>query len=142
MDPDNPVVKLCAEGMKAEAEGRDDDARALFMQAWSESKDDYEACVAAHYVARHQKSTEDKLRWDREALKRAELTGDDRVRGFYPSLYLNLGHSYELLGDLAEAERYYDLAADRIGDLPAGRYRSMVEIGIAEGRKRLALMGE
>jgi hypothetical protein len=53
MDPNNPIVKLCAEGMRAEGDGRFDDARDLFMQAWSASQDDYEACVAAHYVARH-----------------------------------------------------------------------------------------
>lgn len=137
MDSDNPIVKLCAEGMKAEAEGRKDDAYALFRQAWTESRDDYEACVAAHYVARQQKRPEERLRWNREALERADSVGDDRVRGFFPSLYLNLGHCHEMLGNLVEARRYFDLAAERIGVLPSGRYRDMVENGIAEGRRRL-----
>ena len=53
MDLNNLVVKLCAEGMQAEFAGKLDDARALFMQAWEQSQDDYEACIAAHYVARH-----------------------------------------------------------------------------------------
>jgi len=141
MDPDNPVVKLCAEGMKAEAEGRNDDAHALFMEAWSGSKDDFEACVAAHYVARHQPNPEESLRWNWEALNRAGLAGDDRVRSFYPSLYLNLGHCHEKLGNLAEARRCYDLAAERIGDLPAGHYREMVESGIAKGRRRIGSCG-
>ena len=110
MDPNNPVVKLCAEGMQAEFAGRLDDARALFMQAWEQSQDDYEACIAAHYVARHQPSFEENLRWNQESLARAEAVGDERVRDFYPSLLLNLGHSYEILGDEAEARKYYDLA--------------------------------
>jgi hypothetical protein len=38
----------------------------------------------------------------------------DRVNEFYPSLYMNLGQSYELLGNQEEAGRYYDLAA-RLG---------------------------
>jgi hypothetical protein len=36
---------------------------------------------------------------------------DERVQGFYGSLYLNLGHSYELVGDQAAAQHYYALAA-------------------------------
>lgn len=112
MDLDNPVIKLCAEGTWAEFEGRIEEARALYMQAWEASTDDYEACVAAHYVARHQGRPEDTLHWNRESLARAEAVGDDRVRSFYPSLYLNMGHSYEVLGNRAEASRYYALAAE------------------------------
>ena len=112
MDLDNPVVKLCTEGSRAEFEGRTDDARKLFVQAWEASTDDYDACVAAHYVARYQTNPQDTLRWNQEALTRADAVGDDRVQSFYPSLYLNMGHSYEVLGNLAEARRYYKLAAD------------------------------
>ena len=137
MDPDNPVVKLCAEGMQAEMQHRYDDARAFFQQAWNSARDDYEACVAAHYLARHQPSAEDTLRWNLESLARADAASDERVREFYPSLYLNLGFSHEALGNPAEAMRYYDLAAERVGDLPEGPYRDMVQHGIAEGRRRV-----
>lgn len=54
IDPDNAVVKLCAQGMQAEGAGRRGDARALFEQAWEIAGDDYERCIAAHYLARHQ----------------------------------------------------------------------------------------
>src|SRR5690349_3606961 len=99
MDPNNPVVKLCVEGMQAETAGRGEDARRLFAQAWEASQDDFEACIAAHYVARHQESLEETLRWNQEALRCADAVGDDRICDFYPSLYLNLGRSYEVLGD-------------------------------------------
>ena len=112
MDLNNPVVKLCVEGTRAEFEGRTDDARNFFTQAWEASKDDFDACVAAHYVARYQTSPQDTLHWNQEALARADAVGDDRVQSFYPSLYLNMGHSYEVLGNQAEAKRYYDLAAE------------------------------
>jgi hypothetical protein len=46
------------------------------------------------------------------ALARAEAVGDERVRCFYPSLYLNLGQAYEDLGNQAEAQKYYALASD------------------------------
>ncbi|MEU8462181.1 hypothetical protein [Streptomyces sp. NPDC029003] len=34
MDPRTTVVRLCAQGMAAEAEGRGGDARTLFARAW------------------------------------------------------------------------------------------------------------
>lgn len=64
--------------------------------------------------------------------------GDDRAREFFPSLYLNLGHSHEVLGDLANARRHYDLAAERIADVTDGRYGDVVGSGIAAGRARVA----
>ncbi|MDB5036115.1 MAG: hypothetical protein JWQ98_3356 [Chlorobi bacterium] len=137
MDPENPVVKLCAEGMQAEMEGRPDDARDLFMRAWDRATDDYEACIAAHYVARHQETPEETLRWNLEALNRAEAVDDGRIDGFRPSLYLNMGWSHEVLGDRAEAARYYTLAEKEVAGLPANGYGALVRGGIAEGRKRV-----
>lgn len=111
MDLTNPVIQLCMEGTRAEFEKRIDDARLLFEQAWEKSTDDYEACIAAHYVARYQAHPEDTLRWNQEALNRADAVGDERVKEFYPSLYLNLGRAYELLGNQIKAQEYYALAA-------------------------------
>jgi hypothetical protein len=34
------------------------------------------------------------------------------VQAYYPSLYVNMGRSHELLGNMDEARRYYRLAAD------------------------------
>jgi hypothetical protein len=136
MDPNNPVVRLCADGMRAEGEGRPDEARALFMEAWSAQVDDYDACIAAHYVARHQETDRETLHWNEEALRRADAIPDDRVHGFYPSLLLNLAHSHELLGDVAEARRFYELAAARLDAVPAGAYGDMVRDGVARGLER------
>ncbi len=136
MDPDNPVVKRCVRGMEAEAEGRHDDARELFGQAWAAATDDFEACVAAHYVARHAGSPEETHRWNAEALGRADAVADERVAGFYPSLYLNLGRSLEDLGDREGAGRYYALAAEGVDGLPAGRYAEVVRNGVTAARGR------
>lgn len=140
MDTGNPVVRLCMKGMRAESEGRPAEARDLCVQAWDARRDDFDACIAAHYLARHQDTIEATFRWNQEALSRADAVPDDRVRGFYPSLYLNLGKSFEDRGDASEARRYYALAADRISALPAGPYRDLVQHGIAEGQRRTAIV--
>jgi hypothetical protein len=136
MDTSNPVVQLCVAGMQAESEGRSDAARDLFWLAWLARRDDFDACIAAHYVARHQDNPEETFHWNQEALNRADAVGDDRVRDFYPSLYLNMGRSHEDCGDLTKAKRYYALAAAQIDALPPGPYRDMVQGGITEGHGR------
>jgi len=112
MDTNNPVIQLCMKGTRAEFEHRIEDARVLYGQAWEARTDDYEACIAAHYVARFQDSAEESLRWNQIALEHANAVIDEKVKDFYPSLYLSLGHAHEIFGNQVEARRYYDLAAD------------------------------
>ena len=111
MNLNNPVIQLCMAGTRAEFEHRLEDARVLYQQAWEAHTDDYDACIAAHYVARFQDSAEESLTWNQLALEHADAVKDARVKEFYPSLYLNLGRSYELVGNQVEAQRFYDLAA-------------------------------
>jgi hypothetical protein len=120
MDPNNPVVKLCAAGMAAEGDGRRADAKVLYEQAWAARTDDFEA----------------ELAWNREALTRADAAADERVRGFYPSLYLNLAHSLEQLGHIATAHEHYSLAAARLADLPDSPYAGLVRTGVTAGLGR------
>lgn len=138
MDPNSPVSRLCADGMKAENSGNPDQARELFLQAWELSGDAFESCIAAHYLARHQTTPEETLRWNQVAWRLARASGDDRASGFFPSLLLNLGHSYEELGNLQEARRYYELATERAKTLPADRYGSIVRDGISRGLQRVS----
>jgi hypothetical protein len=112
MYPENPVVQLCIEGTQAEFQKLPDKARLLYQKAWEIAQDDYEACIAAHYVARFQESNEEKFRWNKIALDKAKVVTDNRVQSFFPSLLVNMGHSFELLGNIDEAKRYYDLAAE------------------------------
>jgi hypothetical protein len=138
MNPENPVVRRCAEGLRAEQEGRPAEAKALFELAWAERTDDYDGCVAAHYVARHQATEENTLRWNEEALRLAERVGDDRVVGFLPSLLLNLGRSCEVLGDETRARACYDRAASHLDHLPDGPYGRLVRDAIARMRRPAA----
>ncbi len=135
-DPNNKVVKLCADGMQAEAEGKIEAAHGLFQQAWNIASDDFEAFTAAHYLARNEADPNDVLKWNLEALNRANKIKDDDVGAHFPSLYLNIGKSYENLNDKKLANENYALAADYSSFLPPGKYSDMIRTGIAGGLKR------
>src|SRR5690606_23508745 len=112
-----------------------------FRRAWDASSDDFERCIAAHYVARHQDDPLDTLRWNERALALADAVGDERVQGFYPSLYLNVGASHERLGDAAEARRWFERAAALLDTLPDGPYGQVVRRGVGAGLERTAAAG-
>jgi tetratricopeptide (TPR) repeat protein len=138
VDLNNPIVVICAEGMRAESEGRAAEVKELFERAWQAATDDYEACIAVHYLARHQETMEQTLAWNAESLRRAELVGDDRVEGFLPSLFLNLGHCHEERGDSERARAFYHRAEERLSAVPTGPYGDMVHDGIARALTRTA----
>jgi hypothetical protein len=139
MDTDNPVVRLCAQGMEAEQAERADEARALFEQAWEARGNDYEGCIAAHYVARHQPDDQATFTWNLTALRLADAAraGDHDIGGFYPSLHLNMASSYQLLGDRTAARAHLVEAGRRIGAVPEGPYKQMVRAGIRNVTERL-----
>jgi tetratricopeptide (TPR) repeat protein len=135
-DPNNKVVQLCAKGMQVEAEGKIDEAHNLFQQAWDIADSDFEAFTAAHYLARNQKDPNDVLKWNLEALNRANAINDEGTKGHYSSLYLNAGKSYETLGNTNDANKYYQLAASYSNFLPPGKYGDMIRTGIGEALQR------
>ncbi len=44
----------------------------------------------------------------------------DSTRSFYPSLYLNLGKSYEDIGDIPTGRELYEQGEQRLTDVPDG----------------------
>jgi hypothetical protein len=99
---------------------------ALYLEAWHARRSGYEACIAAHYVARHQPTPADTLHWNRLALAHADAAGSDKLRTFYPSLYLNLAKSHQAVGDWVEMRHYYDLAERSASILSDPGYSAMV----------------
>ena len=140
MDKDNPIVKLVNQGMEMEQENKIEFAKILYLQAWDEAMNDQEKCVAAHFVARQQDNPEDALKWNIESLNYANKVSTEEVKSYYPSLYLNIGKSYEELGNNNEAEKYYNLALDKIHDLSRGinneKYNKGIEETIIEKRNK------
>jgi tetratricopeptide (TPR) repeat protein len=123
--------------MELEGKGQVQDAALCFARAWDSSTNDFERCIAAHYLARHQKSPAEALRWNQESLRYADASDDASVREFYPSLYLNLGKSYEDLGNRDEARKFYELAGRSAAVLPTNGYGALVRSGIASGLQRV-----
>ncbi|HEX7979989.1 MAG TPA: hypothetical protein VF461_15375 [Gemmatimonadaceae bacterium] len=137
IDPTNRVVALCAEGMAME--GSPDEAMRLFEEAWASRTDDFEAAIAAHFVARHQPTPADTLHWNALAVHHAELVLDRRAEGFLASLYLNLADAHERVGERESAVSAVKRAAVHLDQLPDGGYREFVASGIRRLAERLDL---
>jgi len=142
MDPNNPVVRLCAQGIEVEMQGRRDEAASLYLQAWEIRQDEIDACVAAHYIARHQETPAETLRWNELALTHAERAPSESVRSFFPSLYLNLGKSYEDLGDSSRARELYERGVQCLDDADGGGYGEMVRQGLRNALERVRHVGD
>lgn len=136
-DPNNSIFKLCAQGMDMEGKSNPEEASRFFLQAWNEATNDFEKFTAAHYVARHQKSLADKLKWDEEALHFALKIKDDTVKGAYPSLYLNIAKCFEDLNDFDNARKNYQLGLSYTNLLPDNGYGNMIKAGIMNGIERI-----
>ena len=136
-DPNNNIIKLCAQGMSLEGEGKKEEALERFQQAWDEAANDFEKFTSAHYVARHQKSMTDKLKWDEIALNFALKINDENMKGTYPSLYLNIGKCYEDLNDFESAKEKYELALSFTTFLADDGYGKMIKGGIMNGIDRV-----
>ena len=108
--PFNNVVKLCLQGMNMEEAAKPAEASKLFLQAWDKATNDFEKFLAAHYVARHQKTVSDKLNWLETTLQLALKINDNTVKSALPSLYLNIAKCYQDLNDHIKAKEYSELA--------------------------------
>lgn len=138
-DPNNKIVKLCAEGMEFEGKGEHEKAHQQFVRAWEESTNNLEKFIAAHYIARHQNNVIDKLKWDETSLRLALQIKDPEMKSNYPSLYLNIAKCYEDLKDLHKANEYFQLAQSFAGNLPNDGYGNMIRSGIKNGIERTSV---
>lgn len=131
----DPVVKAALDEAKAHLAVSDVSAALrVYERAWSDAiarQDHAHASVIAHMAGVAEPGPQRKLRWNLDALREADAVGDHPlVRTFYPSLYNNLAISYAQLGERAEALRYMELAASRLGDLEPGPYADRVRASV------------
>lgn len=135
-DPENPVMQLCAAGMQVDGEPAK--ALALFEQAWAARRDDFDASVAAHFMARHQPTADATREWNERALQHADALTDDRAMPLVPSLCLNLAESYRLDARVDEAEALVRRGLAVLDQLPSDDgYAQFVRSGLDRLLQRL-----
>src|SRR5258705_1962407 len=136
IDTNSAVVQLCAAGMAID--GDPVAAQTLFRQAWESRRDDYEASVAAHFLARHQATPSDALHWNYVAAKHAEVVPENRAKPLLASLYLNLADSYLALGQSIEAAAVAERGVACLPFVPPGGYREFIAHGLQRLQARIA----
>ena len=130
------------EGLRRSQAGDRVEARLIFARLWDEIGEDGDAlhrCALAHSMADVQDDVADELVWDLRALEAAGQITDERlamagatgnVRGFYPSLHLNLGECYRKLGDLDRARAHLALGQAAAGALDDDMYGRAIKGGL------------
>ncbi|WP_431982709.1 hypothetical protein [Streptomyces qinglanensis] len=129
MTTQDKTMKRIEEAMVLQHAGDLDGARQRFAEIWegiAVDGDPFHRCVLAHYMADLQPDPQDELAWDLRALDAAASVTDDRaeqhdsclaVRGFYPSLHLNLAADFRRLGDTKQARTHLGRAREHLDAL-------------------------
>jgi hypothetical protein len=122
-------------------------AYATFTALWAEigsEGDPLHRVALAHHMADVCDDPAEELEWDLRALAAADALTDSRaqeyhsslaVRGFYPSLHLNLGEDYRKLGALDAARAQLALAREKLDALSDDDYAAGIRLaldGLAE----------
>ncbi|WP_330341306.1 hypothetical protein [Streptomyces sp. NBC_00557] len=124
--------------------GDREEARSRLLTLWAEIGEDGDPlhrCTLAHYLADTQDDPEDELAWDLRALSAAEEVSDGGappgVRGFLPSLHLNLAADYVKLGRDEAARSHLRRARETAGALAPDGYGEGVRAAIGRLQSRL-----
>lgn len=143
---DDVMVAIDA-GLRQHIGGDRAGAYTTFAQLWEsigETGDPLHRVALAHHMADVCDDPAEELEWDLRALAAADSLTDARaqeyhaslaVRGFYPSLHLNLGEDYRKLGDLPAAREQLALARARLDALADDDYAAGIRLaldGLAE----------
>jgi hypothetical protein len=146
------IDDVMAEMGRAVEQGRAGDrvgARVALEKLWVRVGDDGDAlhrCSIAHFCADLQDAVADELVWDRRALAAVAELSDERagrfhdslqVRGFLPSLHLNLADAYRRDGQPGPARHHLGQAVQHLDALPADVYGAQLREAV--GRVREAL---
>ncbi|MEV7319557.1 hypothetical protein [Streptomyces sp. NPDC093970] len=122
--------------------GDREEARRRLLDLWTELGEHGEPlhrCTLAHYLADTQDDPSDELAWDLRALSAAdEAEGAVGLRGFYPSLHLNLAADYVKLGRAEAARTHLRRARGAATALGDDGYGDGVRAAISRLELRLA----
>ncbi|WP_415949722.1 hypothetical protein [Streptomyces sp. KLOTTS4A1] len=138
----DPVMARAGQAVMLHHGGDREEARKRLLELWTEVGEDGDPlhrCTIAHYVADTQDDPADELAWDLRALTAADSLTDERVdshhqglavRGFYPSLHLNLAADYKKLGREDEARGHLRSARASLGALGDDPYGDGVRAAV------------
>lgn len=145
-----PIMVRIGEGLKLSQRGERRAARRAFAEIWDdiggEHGDPLQRCALAHSMADVQDDVSEELVWDMRALEAADMITEERaaeagvqgsVRGFYPSLHLNVGECYRKLGDLDSARSHLTQGRASSGALVDDGYGRMIRNGLDRLAERL-----
>lgn len=133
--PTDDTMAAITRAVQAGRDGDRDAARSSLIAIWDHlgpQGDPFHRCTLAHYLADLYHDAAEALIWDIRALDAAAALTEDRarqhdstlhVRGFYPSLHLNVADNLRRLGSFGPAQRHLDDARryfDALGDDPYG----------------------
>ncbi|MCO1593625.1 hypothetical protein M8C17_00395 [Micromonospora sp. RHAY321] len=146
----DPTMTRIIEAVQLGQSGTPVQARELLSTLWDEigpTGDALHRCTLAHYLADLQDTAEAELVWDERALAAVADLTDERarqhhhalqVRGFLPSLHLNLADVHRRLGHTTRARAHLATARSLAEDLPADQYGDLVRAGIQHVDQALA----
>ncbi len=146
-----PTVEGMDEIMAAIAKGQTGDRAAAARELtalWEDAGDDaLRRVTIAHHLADLQDDLESELLWDQRALTAVAGLTDSRlgdfndaleVRGFLPSLHLNLADVHHRLGHESAARIHLSSAQSFIDALADDGYGTMIRSGITNLDARLS----
>ncbi|MFI6939030.1 hypothetical protein ACIBI4_07135 [Streptomyces sp. NPDC050418] len=147
----DPVMARAGQAVMLHHGGDREEARERLLALWVEVGEDGDAlhrCTIAHYMADTQDDPADELAWDLRALTAADSLTDERVdghhqglavRGFYPSLHLNLAADYRKLGRDDEARAHLASARESLGALGDDSYGDGIRAAVERLGRQLGV---
>jgi len=108
--PNNPVVKLCLQGLSLEANGQLQLATESFREAWNAASADHERFIVSYHLARMQNAAADRLRWHQTALQHAAKSKRSAVQSAMPSLHTEIARCHDELHQPQAAQEHRALA--------------------------------
>lgn len=112
--PNNPVVKLCLQGLAMEANGLPQPAAESFREAWKGASVDHERFIASYHLARMQNDAAERLHWLETALQHAAKADVCVVQSALPLLHAEIARCLEDLHQPDAAQRHRALAESSV----------------------------
>lgn len=144
MTSDQAIADAISRGQALEIAGDRAGAQAHYQAIWARATrtaNQYQASIAAHFMAHAQTEAEAQRMWHQRALRAAEAAlalGDERMRAFLPSLHANLAEVSLRLGRRAQARAHLDQAHASEAALHDDGYGRMMRGLIARLAQELA----